>query len=162
MVRLPWRSSNLTLSERTCDWLDLGNDHRSSLDEEISNHSSQPQLPSVPATQQQEAYCNLCERSFCNKYFLKTHLAKKHGVLNMVSPLSSADNHDNGHVAFSPPVSSSSCLSTESTSSTFDRSATNTSDGAEKPGEIRRRLLRGASERRERERNGRESAFVFI
>ena len=38
-----------------------------------------------------QAYCNLCERSFCNKYFLKTHLAKKHGELNLVSPISSID-----------------------------------------------------------------------
>lgn len=39
----------------------------------------------------QEAYCNLCERSFCNKYFLKTHLAKKHAELNLTSPISSID-----------------------------------------------------------------------
>ena len=38
------------------------------------------------STKQQEAYCNLCERSFCNKYFLKTHFAKKHGGLNLLSP----------------------------------------------------------------------------
>lgn len=37
-------------------------------------------------TKQPDAYCNLCERSFCNKYFLKTHFAKKHGVLNLISP----------------------------------------------------------------------------
>ena len=27
-----------------------------------------------------EAYCKLCNKEFCNKYFLKTHLANKHGV----------------------------------------------------------------------------------
>jgi hypothetical protein len=60
--------------------------------------------------QQQEAYCNLCERSFCNKYFLKTHFVKKHGGLNMVSPLSLTENNDNGNVSLSPP---SPCLSNE-------------------------------------------------
>ncbi|KAG8176242.1 hypothetical protein JTE90_021344 [Oedothorax gibbosus] len=27
-----------------------------------------------------EAYCELCEKEFCNKYFLKTHKANKHGI----------------------------------------------------------------------------------
>lgn len=27
-----------------------------------------------------EAYCELCDKEFCNKYFLKTHKANKHGV----------------------------------------------------------------------------------
>ncbi|XP_050399906.1 uncharacterized protein LOC126817140 [Patella vulgata] len=28
----------------------------------------------------QDAYCEICDREFCNKYFLKTHKANKHGV----------------------------------------------------------------------------------
>lgn len=28
----------------------------------------------------QEAYCELCKKEFCNKYFLKTHKANKHGI----------------------------------------------------------------------------------
>ncbi|XP_037950542.1 uncharacterized protein LOC119681425 [Teleopsis dalmanni] len=27
-----------------------------------------------------EAYCDLCNKEFCNKYFLKTHKANKHGI----------------------------------------------------------------------------------
>ena len=27
-----------------------------------------------------DAYCELCDREFCNKYFLKTHRATKHGI----------------------------------------------------------------------------------
>ncbi|XP_064624347.1 uncharacterized protein LOC135485905 [Lineus longissimus] len=27
-----------------------------------------------------DAYCELCDREFCNKYFLKTHKANKHGI----------------------------------------------------------------------------------
>ncbi|XP_076439892.1 uncharacterized protein LOC143279686 [Babylonia areolata] len=27
-----------------------------------------------------DAYCELCDREFCNKYFLKTHKASKHGI----------------------------------------------------------------------------------
>ena len=61
------------------------------------DHSQQQQ-------QQQEAYCNLCERSFCNKYFLKTHLAKKHPELNLVSPLSLTENNDNVNGTLTSPT----------------------------------------------------------
>lgn len=30
-----------------------------------------------------EAYCELCEKEFCNKYFLKTHKANKHGICSV-------------------------------------------------------------------------------
>lgn len=30
-----------------------------------------------------EAYCELCNKEFCNKYFLKTHKANKHGIYSM-------------------------------------------------------------------------------
>jgi hypothetical protein len=80
--------------------IDLTNGHQSSPEEYLSNNNlRQPQ---------QEIYCNLCERSFCNKYFLKTHFAKKHGGINLVSPLSLTENNDN--VSFSP---SSPCLANE-------------------------------------------------
>lgn len=32
-----------------------------------------------------EAYCELCHKEFCNKYFLKTHKANKHGIYSMDS-----------------------------------------------------------------------------
>lgn len=34
----------------------------------------------------QDAYCELCDREFCNKYFLKTHKANKHGIFDNASP----------------------------------------------------------------------------
>ncbi|KAK7101055.1 hypothetical protein V1264_023901 [Littorina saxatilis] len=34
----------------------------------------------------QDAYCELCDREFCNKYFLKTHRANKHGIYDSSSP----------------------------------------------------------------------------
>ncbi|CAL1265276.1 unnamed protein product [Larinioides sclopetarius] len=37
-----------------------------------------------------EAYCELCEKEFCNKYFLKTHKANKHGICNV-------DNNTGGY-----------------------------------------------------------------
>ena len=81
---------------------DLTNDQSSSIEDEISNSSPAlvvppPPLPMPqvqPSQQQAEAYCNLCERSFCNKYFLKTHMAKKHNILNNVSPLPSTEHND--------------------------------------------------------------------
>lgn len=41
-----------------------------------------PGLPSSPPIRifNPEAYCNLCHKEFCNKYFLKTHKANKHGI----------------------------------------------------------------------------------
>jgi hypothetical protein len=29
----------------------------------------------------QDAYCAICDREFCNKYFLKTHRANKHRIV---------------------------------------------------------------------------------
>ncbi|XP_066973553.1 uncharacterized protein [Macrobrachium rosenbergii] len=48
-------------------------------------HSQQTSSPSSSSGQQnrifnQEAYCELCHKEFCNKYFLKTHKANKHGI----------------------------------------------------------------------------------
>ncbi|CAF2400262.1 unnamed protein product [Rotaria sp. Silwood2] len=83
----------------------LLNGNQSSPEEYISNNNNNNNV-----RQQQEAFCNLCERSFCNKYFLKTHYAKKHGGFNIVSPLSLTENNDNVNVSLSP---SSSCLSNE-------------------------------------------------
>lgn len=35
-----------------------------------------------------EAYCELCNKEFCNKYFLKTHKANKHGIYSVESIVS--------------------------------------------------------------------------
>ncbi|XP_012280158.1 uncharacterized protein LOC105699601 [Orussus abietinus] len=37
-----------------------------------------------------DAYCDLCNKEFCNKYFLKTHKANKHGIY-VDSPVQSAE-----------------------------------------------------------------------
>ncbi len=68
----------------------------------MTNGQSSPVSSEDNSTKQQEAYCSLCERSFCNKYFLKTHFAKKHGVLNLISP-SSESNHHNQSPSPPPP-----------------------------------------------------------
>ncbi|XP_045481897.1 zinc finger protein 37 [Harmonia axyridis] len=46
-----------------------------------------PQFPQSEGVQRQpikifnpDAYCDLCNKEFCNKYFLKTHKANKHGI----------------------------------------------------------------------------------
>ncbi|KAL1493258.1 hypothetical protein ABEB36_011345 [Hypothenemus hampei] len=33
-----------------------------------------------------DAYCGLCNKEFCNKYFLKTHKANKHGIYSDMAP----------------------------------------------------------------------------
>lgn len=43
----------------------------------------------------QDAYCDLCDREFCNKYFLKTHMANKHGIYDG-SPVSNGSGSVNG------------------------------------------------------------------
>lgn len=43
-----------------------------------------------------EAYCDMCNKEFCNKYFLKTHKANKHGIfVDSPAPASSAPIVDN-------------------------------------------------------------------
>lgn len=37
-----------------------------------------------------EAYCELCNKEFCNKYFLKTHKANKHGIYSVDSMVTSS------------------------------------------------------------------------
>lgn len=38
-----------------------------------------------------EAYCELCSKEFCNKYFLKTHKANKHGIYESAPANSNAE-----------------------------------------------------------------------
>ena len=39
---------------------------------------------------QREAYCEICQREFCNKYFLKTHKANIHGIVDPNDPKAAA------------------------------------------------------------------------
>ncbi|CAG0879803.1 unnamed protein product [Cyprideis torosa] len=55
-----------------------------------------------------EAYCDLCNKEFCNKYFLKTHKANKHGIYQP----------DEAPIPATTPVSSSSASSTTSSTTT--------------------------------------------
>ena len=65
-----------------------------------------------------EAYCELCNKEFCNKYFLKTHKANKHGIYSDSPGVSKSPGppppHPNASSASSggggptPPISSSS------------------------------------------------------
>lgn len=84
--------------------------------------SSSPQPPALPEEngsdsnkqqQQQEAYCTLCERSFCNKYFLKTHFAKKHGVLNLASPSSDSTKNQSSPSSPAAPTTTTTTTTTD-------------------------------------------------
>ncbi|XP_017072181.1 uncharacterized protein LOC108108594 isoform X2 [Drosophila eugracilis] len=47
-----------------------------------------------------EAYCELCNKEFCNKYFLKTHKANKHGIFDPVGESSTTNpssHHNNNN-----------------------------------------------------------------
>ncbi|KAI9557504.1 hypothetical protein GHT06_017332 [Daphnia sinensis] len=46
-----------------------------------STSSSKQQQPHLPGIVNPEAYCELCQKEFCNKYFLKRHKAKMHGII---------------------------------------------------------------------------------
>lgn len=52
-----------------------------------------------------EAYCKLCNKEFCNKYFLKTHMANKHGVYSdpASSSASSGPRFEGGALGSSSP-----------------------------------------------------------
>ena len=70
-------------------------------------------LPVVPGKAKifhQDAFCELCDREFCNKYFLKTHKANKHGIYEAddSDSTSGSGSHGNGGSAVPavvPPVS---------------------------------------------------------
>lgn len=47
------------------------------------------QRSNMPRIFNPEAYCELCNKEFCNKYFLKTHKANKHGIYE--PPASNSD-----------------------------------------------------------------------
>ncbi len=57
-----------------------------------TNDSTKQNLQSPPLN---SSYCKICKKEFCNKYFLKTHMANKHNVhsndslFNLTEPLSS-------------------------------------------------------------------------
>ena len=61
-----------------------------------------------------EAYCKLCNKEFCNKYFLKTHMANKHGVYS--DPATSSSSGSAG------PRFEGGSLGSPSQSSLFDKS----------------------------------------
>ncbi|BFF98670.1 uncharacterized protein DMAD_06764 [Drosophila madeirensis] len=51
-----------------------------------------------------EAYCELCNKEFCNKYFLKTHKANKHGIFDPVgepTANSTSSNNNNNNTTSS-------------------------------------------------------------
>uniref|UniRef100_A0A182TEB8 C2H2-type domain-containing protein n=1 Tax=Anopheles melas TaxID=34690 RepID=A0A182TEB8_9DIPT len=50
-----------------------------------------------------EAYCDLCNKEFCNKYFLKTHKANKHGIYEPAASNGSADANSSALSAMSNP-----------------------------------------------------------
>ncbi|CAK9819273.1 hypothetical protein ANTPLA_LOCUS10165 [Anthophora plagiata] len=62
----------------------------------LTNTSPIPR-PSLGPTQMRifnpDAYCDLCNKEFCNKYFLKTHKANKHGIYVDSPGPSSIDNN---------------------------------------------------------------------
>lgn len=39
-----------------------------------------------------DAYCQLCDKEFCNKYFLRTHKANKHGVYETICDEKTAES----------------------------------------------------------------------
>lgn len=49
-----------------------------------------------------EAYCDLCNKEFCNKYFLKTHRANKHGIYEHSS--NASDSSTSNPATVPPPV----------------------------------------------------------
>ena len=54
-----------------------------------------------------EAYCKLCNKEFCNKYFLKTHMANKHGIYSdqhQTSQSGGAPRFEGGSMAMGHPA----------------------------------------------------------
>ncbi|KAJ8926856.1 hypothetical protein NQ314_020707 [Rhamnusium bicolor] len=69
-----------------------------------------------------DAYCDLCNKEFCNKYFLKTHKANKHGIytdtptteqLQLQNPVVVTSLGGNSKLPNSVPTIESSAMKTE-------------------------------------------------
>ncbi|XP_033338252.2 uncharacterized protein LOC117227262 [Megalopta genalis] len=80
-----------------------------------SSHIVRPPMGQAPMRIfNPDAYCDLCNKEFCNKYFLKTHKANKHGIYVDSPGPSTADNNlagslypasfPNSMVKLEPPV----------------------------------------------------------
>ncbi|XP_044765284.1 zinc finger protein 184 [Coccinella septempunctata] len=77
-----------------------------------------PQFPQSEGMQRQpvkifnpDAFCDLCNKEFCNKYFLKTHKANKHGIYTEASSESSFPNTISSYVRLPTTVPSDMQLS---------------------------------------------------
>lgn len=68
-----------------------------------------------------DTFCNICKKELCNKYFLKTHLANKHGIILQNDDLNSSliqnpttttttsnSSNSNNQIAYSPKTIKSS------------------------------------------------------
>uniref|UniRef100_A0A182NSE5 C2H2-type domain-containing protein n=1 Tax=Anopheles dirus TaxID=7168 RepID=A0A182NSE5_9DIPT len=64
--------------------------------------SSRPGVPPLRIFNP-EAYCDLCNKEFCNKYFLKTHKANKHGIYEPAPSNGSTDAAGSALSAMSNP-----------------------------------------------------------
>ncbi|GMT14797.1 hypothetical protein PFISCL1PPCAC_6094, partial [Pristionchus fissidentatus] len=62
-----------------------------SFQNQLLNSQSLPFLTNQPiptaTTPSKEAYCEKCDKTFCNKFFLRTHRLKKHGIDDEGSPM---------------------------------------------------------------------------
>ncbi|KAG8237871.1 hypothetical protein J437_LFUL017545 [Ladona fulva] len=72
-----------------------------------------------------EAYCELCNKEFCNKYFLKTHKANKHGIYSDTSTMSGGGNNYPG-ASFSNAPSMSNMVPNRPTLANVSLSASKT------------------------------------
>ncbi|XP_060657556.1 uncharacterized protein LOC132792283 [Drosophila nasuta] len=79
-----------------------------------------------------EAYCELCNKEFCNKYFLKTHKANKHGIFDPAGDLSAPGNNSLGNLNNNNSLSNnnSSSMSTNNSSNSNSNSNNNSSNSS--------------------------------
>ena len=54
-----------------------------------------------------DTFCNICKKELCNKYFLKTHLSNKHGIIlqnddNNSNSISTTTTNSNNQISYSP------------------------------------------------------------
>ncbi|XP_053973754.1 uncharacterized protein LOC128873851 [Hylaeus volcanicus] len=64
-----------------------------------AGHMTRPSIGPAPVRIfNPDAYCDLCNKEFCNKYFLKTHKANKHGIYVDSPGPSGLDNNAPGAV----------------------------------------------------------------
>uniref|UniRef100_A0A915LYY4 C2H2-type domain-containing protein n=1 Tax=Meloidogyne javanica TaxID=6303 RepID=A0A915LYY4_MELJA len=63
-----------------------------------------PKVENEDDSNRDDTYCEICNRNLCNRYFLKIHIAKKHGIGQSNENLKQVDEMENKNILEKPEI----------------------------------------------------------